>query len=55
MMIPNSIRTRVLNVGKTIIEQQQKMDLMFKVLKLTTYKVFTLSRQVHPLWNGSST
>ena len=53
-MIPNSIRTRVLNAGKTITEQK-KMDLMFKVLKMTTYKLFTLYRQVHPIWNGSST
>jgi hypothetical protein len=41
-MIPNSIHTRVLNVRKTITEQQEKMDLMFKVLKITTYKLFTL-------------
>jgi hypothetical protein len=54
-MIPNSIRTRVLNVGKTVTEQQERMDLMFKMLKITTYKLITLYRQVHPLWNGSST
>jgi len=54
-MIPNSIRTRVLKVGKTITEQQEKMDLMFKVLKVMTFKVFTSYGQVHPLWNGSST
>jgi len=55
MMIPNSIHTPVLNVGKTITEQQEKTDLTFKVLKMTTYKLFTLYRQVHSLWNGSST
>jgi len=54
-MIPNSIRTRVFKVGKTITEQQEKVDLMFKVLEMTTYRVFTFYRQVHPLWNRNST
>jgi hypothetical protein len=34
-MIPNSIRTRVLNARKTNTEQE-KMDLTFKVLKMAT-------------------
>jgi len=35
-MIPNSIHTPVLKAGKTITEKQEKTDLMFKVLKMTT-------------------